>query len=104
MVQFVQFVDKREASRLTGLSGDTLKKYRLKQGLLIEGIHWVRLNAKTIRYNLPLVQDWLQNRNDPKAHQRAVENYQATLLSNQPKKPGRPSLTAVSQTSAKEGK
>ncbi|PSF35978.1 hypothetical protein C7H19_14630 [Aphanothece hegewaldii CCALA 016] len=78
------FVDKREVSRYAKLSGTTLKRYRL-QGVLIEGIHWVRLNSRCIRYNLDLIQDWLQNRHDPIAHQRAIEVYQANLLSNQKK-------------------
>ena len=40
-----------------------LKKYRL-QGDCIEGIHWVRINSRCVRYNLELIQDWLPNRNE----------------------------------------
>ncbi|MEO0984038.1 MAG: hypothetical protein AAFY20_00655 [Cyanobacteria bacterium J06639_14] len=69
------------------LSDSTLKRYRL-QGLLVEGIHWVRVNSRCTRYNLELIQDWLHNRHDPAAHQRAIEIYQASLLSNQ-RKPSR---------------
>jgi hypothetical protein len=76
-----QFVGKREISKLTGLSGDTLKKYRLK-GLLSQDIHWIRINSKVVRYNVPLIKDWLQNINDPQTHQRAIEAYLATLLSS----------------------
>jgi CHAD domain-containing protein len=76
------FISKQEASQRLQLSGTTLKRYRL-QGLLIEGIHWVRINSRCIRYNLELIQDWLHNRHDPIAHQRAIEIYQANLLSNQ---------------------
>jgi hypothetical protein len=78
------FASKQEASQYLKLSGTTLKRYRL-QGLLIEGIHWIRLNSRCIRYNLDLIQDWLHNRHDPIAHQRAIEIYQANLLSNQRK-------------------
>jgi hypothetical protein len=76
-----QFVKKREISRLTGLSGDTLKKYRLS-GLLCENIHWIRVNSKVVLYNVPLILDWLCNVSDPQAHQRAIEAYQGMLLSN----------------------
>jgi hypothetical protein len=76
-----QFVKKREICKLTGLSGDTLKKYRL-QGLLIKDIHWIRVNSKVVLYNVPLVMDWLHNISDPTAHLRAIEVYQSTLLSN----------------------
>lgn len=76
-----RFVKKREISRLTGLSGDTLKKYRLS-GILCEDIHWIRVNSKVVLYNVPLIMDWLQNLHDPSAHHRAIEAYQAMLLSN----------------------
>jgi hypothetical protein len=78
----VQFVKKRELSKVTGLSGDTLKKYRLS-GLLIEDVHWIRVNSKLVLYNLPLILDWIQNSSNPNAHTKAIEVYQAGLLSSQ---------------------
>ena len=78
------FVSKQKASECLSLSSSTLKKYRL-QGDWIEGIHWVRINSRCIRYNLELIQDWLHNRTNPSAHMRAIETYQASLLSNQRK-------------------
>lgn len=84
----VQFVSKQEATQSLKLSGTTLRRYRV-QGLLIEGVHWVRVNSRCIRYNLELIKDWLHNRHDPVAHQRAIEIYQASLLSNQRKIPKR---------------
>lgn len=83
--QEVRFVKKREISRLTGLSGDTLKKYRLS-GLLSEDIHWIRVNSKVVLYNVPLILDWLQNIHDPQAHQQAIALYMAALLSNKKKR------------------
>jgi len=80
----VQFVSKQEAIQALKLSGTTLRRYRV-QGVLIEGIHWVRVNSRCIRYNLELIQDWLHNRHDPIAHQRAIHIYQSSLLSNQKK-------------------
>jgi hypothetical protein len=73
MLEF-RFVDKKHACLYLNLSSATLKKYR-KQGDWIEGIHWVRLNTRCIRYNLGLLQDWLHNRENPIAHVRAIENY-----------------------------
>lgn len=84
----VKFVSKQEATQSLKLSGTTLRRYRV-QGLLIEGVHWVRVNSRCIRYNLKLINDWLHNRHDPAAHQRAIEIYQASLLSNQRKIPKR---------------
>ncbi|MBW4528219.1 MAG: hypothetical protein KME18_24060 [Phormidium tanganyikae FI6-MK23] len=80
----VAFVNKRRIAQYLTLSGDTLKRYR-KQGDWLEGIHWVRINSRCIRYNLELIQDWLCNRHDPISHQRAIERYQSSLLSNQKK-------------------
>lgn len=79
------FVNKRQASECLSLSGSTLKKYRLN-GEWIEGVHWVRINSRCVRYNLELIKDWLHNRDNPKAHMRAIETYQQSLLSNQKSK------------------
>ncbi len=82
------FVGKREAEQLTGLSHETLKKLRLN-GKLMEGADWVRQSSRSVLYNAPLLLDFLQNRNDRAAHQRAIENYLASLPSNQSKVRGR---------------
>jgi tRNA(His) 5'-end guanylyltransferase len=74
------FVNKRTASECLNLSGSTLKKYRLK-GDWVEGIHWVRINSRCVRYNLELIQDWLHNRDNPNAHMWAIEVYRQGLLS-----------------------
>jgi CHAD domain-containing protein len=74
------FVSKKKAIEALDLSGETLKRYRL-HGEWIEGIHWVRINSRCVRYNLELIQDWCSNRNDPITHMRAIEAYKASLLS-----------------------
>jgi len=79
--QAVEFVDKWGAAQLTGLSPETLKKYRLS-GLLIENIHWVRINSKALRYNAKLLVDWLRNRGNPRAHEQIVERYLAASPAN----------------------
>jgi tRNA(His) 5'-end guanylyltransferase len=84
------FVSKRTVTEYLNLSNSTLKKYRLN-GEWIEGIHWVRLNSRCIRYNLELIKDWLHNRENPKAHMRAISTYEKTLLSNQ-KQSDKPSI------------
>jgi hypothetical protein len=80
-----QFVKKREISKITGISGETLKKYRLS-GRLSENIHWVRVNSKVVLYNVPLMVDWLRNINSPEVHQQAIDTYQEMML---PDKKGR---------------
>jgi CHAD domain-containing protein len=76
------FVNKRQASECLSLSSSTLKKYRLN-GEWIEGIHWVRINSRGVRYNLELLKDWVRNRGNPNAHMKAIEIYQQGLLSSQ---------------------
>lgn len=83
-----QFVSKEEVARHLSVSATTLKRYRLS-GQWVEGIHWVRLSRRCIRYNLDLIRDWSQNRDNWAVHQRAIAVYQASLLSNQPLPKGR---------------
>jgi hypothetical protein len=77
-----QFVSKQELSQHLKLSDTTLKRYRLS-GIWIEGVHWIRVNSRCTRYNLDLIDDWMNNKSDPGAHQRAIESQRAALLSSQ---------------------
>ncbi len=58
----------------------TLKSYRLK-GLWIEGIHWHRVTAKSVLYNVPLIMDWIATRDNPELHQVAIDRYLKSLPS-----------------------
>jgi hypothetical protein len=83
----VKLGGKREAARILGISPETLKKYRLQEGSsLISGIHYHVWNSRTIRYNLELLADWGLNRNSPEVHQRTIELYLASLVTNQNKR------------------
>lgn len=95
MLEF-RFVDKHEALKILPLSESSLYRLR-KDGELIEGIHWQRLGKKVV-YNAILIQDYVANKHDPDAHIAAIEEYQRSLLSNQPKK------RSVSQFPNKSGK
>ncbi|MGG6269170.1 hypothetical protein ACQ4M3_26235 [Leptolyngbya sp. AN03gr2] len=89
------FIGKHEAAKLIGFAPDTLKKFRAK-GLLREGIHWIRVNSRSIRYNKSLLLDWMINRNDLHAHERAIAIFFENQPSNQKKawrKSKRPSDT-----------
>lgn len=54
----MKFIDKKKASEITGLSETTLKRYRLS-GILEEGVHWIRLNQKNVKYNQEMLEHWL---------------------------------------------
>lgn len=71
------WVKTADAVRLIGLSSSCLKNYRLKQGYLIEGIHWVYTNSgrRMILYNVELLCDWVANRGSPEVHLRRIEAY-----------------------------
>ncbi len=79
-----QFVSKQAISQHLNLSDTTLKRYRLS-GVWIEGVHWIRINSRCTRYNLDLIDDWLQNKNNPSAHQNAIETQRSSLLSSSKK-------------------
>lgn len=72
-------VTKQDISKQIGLSVETLKRYRKDRW--IEGIHWVRINCRTVRYNARLIADWMQNHQQPSIHIRAVEAYIRSLPS-----------------------
>ena len=80
------WINKHAAAKLLGISVHTLKTYRKQHWQC--GIHFQFLNSRAIRYHQPLLIDWLANRFYPEAHQRAIEFYLASLLSNQTKKRG----------------
>ena len=93
--QVTQFVTKKRLSEAVKLSPSSFKKYRFS-GIWKEGVHWKRINSRLVLYNLPLILDWIANIDDKQAHLRAVDNYQASLLSNQTRKPGRKTKTPAS--------
>jgi hypothetical protein len=71
-----QFGDKHAAATILNCHPNSLARSRRNTSYgWIEGIHFVRVNASNIRYNLTLLNDWLMNRHDPNAHHRAIENY-----------------------------
>ena len=70
------FLNKKAACALLSVSSSTLKRYQKKYWL--EGIHFIRVNSRNVRYNEDLIKDWMQNSQAEKAHQRAIEHYSTT--------------------------
>lgn len=81
------WINKHEAAALLGISVHTLKSYRKLYWQ--SGIQYQHINSRTIRYHRRLILDWIANRSNPECHQRAIEAYLVSLLSNQPKTRGR---------------
>ncbi|MDX2270359.1 MAG: hypothetical protein NW237_00185 [Cyanobacteriota bacterium] len=81
------FVEPLIIQERLGLSIRTLQILR-REGSLIQGIHFSEINTRLIVYNLPLMIDWVANRHDPDAHIKAIENFQASLLSNRSRRRG----------------
>jgi len=82
------WADKWTLADKLSISTHTLKAWR-ESGKWIEGIHWQRLNSRTIRYHLPLCRDWVRCGGFTTEHQRAVEYYLTQLPSALPKSRGR---------------
>jgi CHAD domain-containing protein len=80
-----EFVSPARLCQLLDISRSTCKRRRL-EGSWIEGIHWVKLNSRTVRYNLPMLKDLLANQGSLVTHQRAIETYLGSLLSSQKQK------------------
>jgi hypothetical protein len=78
-----QFVGRQDAAVALKVSASTMKRYRLN-GIWIEGTHWIRVNRRSVRYNLALIQNWFENRHDLIAHEKMIEAYHLDL-SQQPK-------------------
>lgn len=68
----------------SGLSRSTIKNL-IRRGQWREGIHFTRFSSRKNLFNETLITDWIANRHDPNAHQRAIDNFVAGLPSNQPK-------------------
>lgn len=81
------WIDKKTAAKILGISTHTLKLYRKRHWIL--GIHFQYLNSRTIRYHEGLLRDWFAHISEPLAHQKGIEVYLASLLSNQTKKRGK---------------
>jgi predicted component of viral defense system (DUF524 family) len=69
-------IDKDEAAKRTGLSASTLKEYRLMQNSpLIEGIHYERINSRSLKYRSPLIEHWAASRNAPDSCLTEIEKF-----------------------------
>jgi len=88
MTQEFQLATAKQSAEQLGCSVHWLKKLRL-DGRLQEGIHWVRIGKRSVRYVTPLLVDYFRNRHQPSVHQHFVEKYVASWESNQPSRPGR---------------
>lgn len=71
--------EKRDAAKILGISIKTLER-RLPE--LTENVHYWQEGGKTI-FDLNLMRDWQRNRNNPIAHQKAIELRRQQLLSQQ---------------------
>ncbi len=78
------FVTINDVTKELSISRKSIQRYRRK-GDLVEGIHYIQLSYNCIRYNLELMKIWMQFKNDPDAHLKAIQNYQKSLIKNSKK-------------------
>ncbi|AFY61209.1 hypothetical protein [Synechococcus sp. PCC 6312] len=79
-----KFVTTPDLIKVVPLGKTKLQQLR-DEGIFAEGLHWVRIpgpNPRKILWNLPLIEDFLATGGGP-AHQVAIDNYLASLPSNQ---------------------
>ena len=77
----MRWLNKADTAALIGLSPHTLRRYR-ENGTWKAGIHYSKLTQNSVVYNELLILDWVANRNNPAAHQRAIEQYLINLSAN----------------------
>ncbi len=83
------FADKNTVRDLLGVRNGTLKTWRIGRAdlgvapVLREGIHWIRQSPRMTLYNVDLLRDFIANRGNPTAHDRAIANYLSSLPSSQ---------------------
>ena len=82
-----QLIDTATACKTFSVSNSTLKKLRLGRGsvpaVLIPGAHWTRLTGKKVLFNSELMSDFFATQNNPKAHEKAIDDYLRSLPSSQ---------------------
>lgn len=86
-MQNMKYLTASEMTERFSVPPGTLKQWRIGcngvKPVLIEGIHWFRPGRRSVLFNATLVEDWLANRHNPEAHQKAIEAYRASLPSHQ---------------------
>lgn len=73
-------------SQVLNVSTDLIRKFRKNHW--IDGIHYRQISQTAFLFNLPLISDWAVN-GDGLQHQKAIEQYQSSLPSNQKARSGR---------------
>jgi hypothetical protein len=73
----VQFVPRKVVTEHTQLSLSTLLRLRKKEWE--KGVHFTKVSSCTVRYNLPMILNWMALRHDPEAHARVVAEFKANL-------------------------
>lgn len=81
-----------------GVSISSIARWR-KAGTLEEGVHYFKPGPTSILYNVELIYDWLANKHQPELHERAIENFLASLPSSQPKPQRKPNKKAAKTAS-----
>lgn len=78
----ITLIDKFQAAEMLGVSYWTLQHWR-HEGKLIEGIHYVKHNCKTLRYIKESLENKLLTLDDPQAHERYCERFLAEKQARQ---------------------
>jgi hypothetical protein len=66
--------DKHEAALILNCAARTVKKIRDRREI-IENIHWRKINATNVEYNLVLLDDFMKNRCFPEKHLKICKQF-----------------------------
>ncbi|MGK7892364.1 MAG: helix-turn-helix transcriptional regulator [Xenococcus sp. (in: cyanobacteria)] len=71
-------ITKQEASEVTRLSEHTLKTYR-RDGKLVELVHYIKINSRTIRYKQEALLEWVNCGYSYEAQRRLIGERESIL-------------------------
>ncbi len=71
------FVTAETICKLFEISERSLR--RIKRSEFTEGVHYIQVNEKLLRYNLEVVTHWFQTRHNPVLHAAKCQEYLESL-------------------------
>jgi hypothetical protein len=96
----MKLVNARQLTQETQLSSRTMLRLRSAEKWEL-GIHYFKISETKILYNLELIQDWIANLHQIQLHEKAIENFLASLPSSQAK-PQRKTNKKAARTASKD--
>ena len=68
-------IDKNQVANMLGVKPATVYRYR-RQGIFLEDMHYVQINARVIRYYKEVIENWIIcGQSNPNEHMEFIHKY-----------------------------